>query len=1552
MNKLLLFIFLAFSILNSYGFPSKDYDTLIKSRNSIVKSNLLNKQRKLENNFFLKSKLKHREFDINFLKKHYAFDSIPQQALNQAQEIFDKIDSLNKYVSSLIPIDTLTFPVGIKRTINNVTYIVGFSSAKFYPTYTELTAFVKITLPQQDQMGNQKEIFFGADNIKISRTGGINNEANVVLLGDFAIPINNGKEIIILKGGMDMESGNITDKTFVTIDCNGFKELSIEADIVFSRDLIQPVDVNYNIIPNQKVTGSFSTKASGWDDILASINLPPFQITKPNDSIGKGGLIFKLTNAVFDFSDTRNDPAVQFPQEYEQYLVSGNHELWKGVYIKALEVLLPKEFKKRNSSQRVKFLAQNVFIDGMGITGDFNADNILPLHEGSASKWQFSVDHFEMSFLANQITYGVFNGKIVLPVTKEISQSEANDSILVQKRSLSYDAIVDLNNDNYNLNISPVDTLSFDIFKAKANLFPNSYVQLQVANHKFKPKAVLNGNLEIAANKDPNKPDKKTLQFNGIEFQNMIIRTDSTRFSVDYLGYNGSVKLAGFPVTLSDISADVQDNTASLNFNLAVNMMSSGFSGSTSLSIVANNNEVNGLYRWQFDHVDMSDIDLHADLGSITLDGLIQIKEDDPVYGDGFYGNINANFTNIEVTASAWFGKTNYRYWYVDAFADLSSLTPQPSIGALKIQGFGGGAYYHMRKDTGSNSVVPSGLNYVPDNTKGLGFRALLGLALANEKALNGKVGFEMAFNSSGGLNRIYFFGEAHMMKVNNLHFGQAFKDKLLALEQKVNSVNIAGHNITDFVSYSKLAFPSADMTYDMGIDAFFGMEMNFQTHVFDANLEVYINSTPSVLKGSMDASTGLAGTAILHIAPDKWFLKIGTPDQRIGLRLGVGSLHVDADGYFMIGDDLPGSPPPPSEVASILGEELNQLDYMRDLNVLASGTGFATGMSLSMDTGDMTFLIFYARFQAGLGFDIMIKDYGNTACQGSGQIGIDGWYANGQAYAYLSGSLGVKVKILGYTKKAEILSGSAAVLLQAKLPNPSWFKGYVGGDYNVLGIVKGHYNFKLELGEECEVVGGAPLGGLKVISNIKPVDGADNIDVFKIPQVAFNLKINEAFEFREDQSTKTYRILLNNNDFRVSNNGNPISGHLEWNTDKNIVNFVSDEVLPANSPIHIYVRVTFQRKDGQSWHTLQTNGHDAEEIEQITFTTGDAPDYIPVSNIKYCYPVIDQQYYYKNERQTGYVKLKQGQSYLFPPNTDWTQKIDVEDSNGIITTAQNVSYDSIARTVHFDIPQNLTNQEDYSLKIISVSPQSGQSQYNTDDNYQTGDLGYTDNTIETRNRQAQDVEKEAEETEILVIPFTTSQYNTFAEKINAKILTNGYSETLVPNVEALYAKVENTEAFSKTEILGNEFTENKSLIQLTAVLDDAYYTNTIYPKIYHNYPLQGQFTVARDTTLVGLPPVRALPVYGLYIDDLENYPNSSFLKNRMPFKYNLPYYYHRDRYDIVYKIINSNSSQNYDYIVTWVFERIYSGYYKVRYQYRLPGDIPGSSAIFNYQRL
>ena len=1128
----------------------------------------------------------------------------------------------------------------------------------------------------------------------------------------------------------------------------------------------------------------------------------------------------------------------------------------------------------------------------------------------------------------------------------------------LNKKILAYQAIIDPENEEYILSVETEDALSFPVFKATATITPNSYVELRVSESRFRPRAVLHGNLAIVGSNDTSDPDKGSVDFKGITFQNLQLQTESPFFQVDYMGYNGEVKFGNFPVTISDIGLTANDATVALAFNLNVNLMEKGFSGSTGLTILGDFNQEDDLHRWRFRSIEFNSIYVEADLGTIQVSGLVDIKNNDLVYGDGFYGELGATFNGISVDASAWFGKNEFRYWFVDAYADLSQAAIPVYIGPAKVSGFGGGAYHRMTKKPGTYSaMVPSGQSYVPNANSGLGFRALLGFALTNEKAFNGKVGFEMDFNKHGGLNRVLFFGEGHIVKALDFKFGDKFKQKLAGMEEKINSFGENNPSMqrlkeSNLVDYSKVNFPQDGLTFDVGIDAHFAMEMDFSNNTFHAEMEIYVNTPGGFFKGV--GPKGRAGWAVFHSGPGEWYLHVGTPEDRIGLKLGLGNFNISSTSYLMIGDNLPGSPPPPAIVAEILGVDVSQLDYMRDLNALGEGRGLAFGSDFSIDTGDMTFLIFYARFQAGLGFDIMMKDYGEAACKGSGQIGIDGWYANGQAYAYLQGELGINIKLLFVRKKIPIIKAGAAVLLQAKLPNPAWFRGYLGGHFNLLGgLVKGRFRFKIELGEECELVGGSPLGGLKIISDVSPEDGNTSVDVFAVPQAVFNMRINHPFELEDDEGMKTYRILLD--EFRVRKEGSLIQGALEWNENKDAVQFISHDILPPQSSVNIKAIVLFQEWRNSTWVTLTQDGQPAKEIEERNFTTGDAPDYIPLTNIVYSYPVIDQNYFYQNESSIGYVKLERGQPYLFQPETNWAQSAIFLNESGI-KGEHTISYDQGNKMVSFDFP-TFKNQRKYTIKMVSRSPEAASSG-NYSESYAAQDAEQEGNTIEVRNRQIATVANKEDETEILTYGFTTSAYNTFAKKVEAKQATQYFLDPIYSNVHALQVDVAPSERFGREELLGDTYTDGKPMISREAVLNDNYYTDYIYPLTYFGYPLESIFTVDRDVSELGLPPKRGVDLLSFYLTHLESNPNYSLLDRRIPFRYNLPFYYKQDFIDIQYKVVNaylhepskySAEIDKYGYIINGVFPAIKGGDYKVKLQYVFPGGTKGSATIFNF---
>ena len=422
-----------------------------------------------------------------------------------------------------------------------------------------------------------------------------------------------------------------------------------------------------------------------------------------------------------------------------------------------------------------------------------------------------------------------------------------------------------------------------------------------------------------------------------------------------------------------------------------------------------------------------------------------------------------------------------------------------------------------MKKVTSSSSDLAksiSGQFYEPDSTAGLGFKAGVFLAIPDEKAFSGKLMFEIAFNAQGGLRKIFFLGEGTCMGNMKVMDGPAkLMGKINDFEKSANlsasgienDIPIMKHfNGMDKSGMAKTFGGDGDKPRDE-IKLSLTVEFNFEQKELTANFKPYISVGNGMIKGAYDDN--LAGEGNLYIGPDKWFINVGTPSNPIKITaLGLAELT----SYFMMGTSIEGSPAPPDQVAQILGISPESLDYMRDLNALGDGKGIAFGAALAIETGDKQFLIFYYRITAGLGFDVMVKNYGTDAyCEGrTGSLGVNGWYANGQAYAYFQGSVGINVKLAFVRGRYEILKVSAAAILQAQLPNPFWMKGIVGGNYSILnGLVTGSCRLEVELGEKCQIrENGDELAGIDVIADMSPATGKVDVSVFTKPQGVFNI--------------------------------------------------------------------------------------------------------------------------------------------------------------------------------------------------------------------------------------------------------------------------------------------------------------------------------------------------------------------------------------------------------------------------------------------------------------
>ncbi|GAB3960103.1 hypothetical protein GCM10028805_57410 [Spirosoma harenae] len=66
-------------------------------------------------------------------------------------------------------------------------------------------------------------------------------------------------------------------------------------------------------------------------------------------------------------------------------------------------------------------------------------------------------------------------------------------------------------------------------------------------------------------------------KFEGIQFAGLVLQTERPYISATAFGYEGDVKLAGFPVTLHGINALFQGDSVGLGINMEVNLMENAF---------------------------------------------------------------------------------------------------------------------------------------------------------------------------------------------------------------------------------------------------------------------------------------------------------------------------------------------------------------------------------------------------------------------------------------------------------------------------------------------------------------------------------------------------------------------------------------------------------------------------------------------------------------------------------------------------------------------------------------------------------------------------------------------------------------------------------------------------------------------------------------------------------------------------------------------------------------------------------------------------------------
>lgn len=1511
------------------------------------------------------------EFTKEYLKKVLKKDQKTDSVIGAAEKLFEELSKHGKFIDIIRGDQLLEFPVGMKKDFGNSSITIGIINAKIHPNYAEVDLFAKLDLAVFGET-----LFFGAEGVKMSHQGGIYDEAKLKLLADFPVGQNGGQWLFTFKGDFDQSKGKGEDETYIVIDCEGkIKEVNLEADVRIAKTVAIPLNEDGSVkYPGKKepqanetpvgndsyVGASLKIKTNSFEDLLIDLNLPKFGLVAlPNWG-------FKAENMVLDLSDINNSTNVKFPNIYteQQLLVSGQEALWRGFYAEEINITLPPQFRKKNSDKRITFGARGLLIDNFGVSGNFFANHLIHINEGDASKWQFSVDSIHVDLEVNRFMEAGFDGKIVLPISKADSTSGG---------LLKYKGVISAN-DHYHVRVNVEEDVDFNIFKSKAKLFPESYIKLEVDKGRFYPEANLTGIMAFnkeqkasldtisSTNKNTDTGDIESLKFDGLSFQEFKIQTKTSPYlQIKYMGFKDTIslpKIYGFELGFYDIKVKTADNNRSeLGFNSYINLDESGIKGDVRLSIIGKMEEGDYI-KWKYDKIELESVVVDVKRKNFEFNGRLDFFRDNELYGKGLAGKLRLKSSSLklELEAKGIFGsKDDYRYWFVDAYGKPTNN----GNSSLTIYDIGGGVYHHMRKaglDERSGSM--SGIYYMPDKTTSFGFKALAAFEVKKSAAFLGLVAIEMSFNSQsagGGVSRIGFYGAGSLMTSgggNPLGSVEDLQQKVADKEESLGDFHTMSIDKEGIKYFATEVFPNI-LTGEELFAAQVAIDFDFRNETYWGMLDVFLNA--GAIKGAGEKNR--LGYLEFYNAPDDWYIYVGTPDKRFGIKdIPIGIFKAKVDLYFMTGTILPDPAKPPANVIDILDLKGDELLFGRNFdNELAVGSGYAFGASFAISTG-FDWGIVYASVEAGVGFDLMLRDFGDAHCKGSsGPIGMDGWYATGQLYAYLQGEIGAQIKLFGFRKRVPILKAGMAVLAQGQMPNPWFIKGYAGVKVRVLGVVTIKARLKVIIGEECEIIGKSGVQNLVMISDITPNDGITDVDVFDAVQAAFNVPVGETVKVEEDDGTKQYRIALS--EIIVKDGNTILNGDVEWNNTKDVLTFEPNDILPPTKRITATVKVSFEEKIGGSWKVVRDNGAAVIEEKTVSFTTGKAPTSIPYKNIEYMYPIIGQKYMLTKESKQGFVQLEKGQDYLF--GNGFKDELFFISESGK-TEKANFSYNNSSNLLSFSIP-NLDNETKVTYKLITFKPNDGNGAEALSETVFTD---INDNVSISSNKLTGKASNDATLTR-LEFNFSTSKYNTFKQKLNAISgedyftyidAVNGQNAS---DVAALGIRISSFEPFDVNEVNGTIYSANEPLIHGKGLLDDYYYKKEIYPLLYQNYPLDGDIKVNRDEQELGLPPVKSIYASNTYKELSKSNPESSYLKTNFPFRWHLARAYRLDYSYLQYTITNKylikdkidmDIYNKYKYIINGVFPFINIETYKVEFEYRLPKKSSGNKEVVKYK--
>lgn len=296
-----------------------------------------------------------------------------------------------------------------------------------------------------------------------------------------------------------------------------------------------------------------------------------------------------------------------------------------------------------------------------------------------------------------------------------------------------------------------------------------------------------------------------------------------------------------------------------------------------------------------------------------------------------------------------------------------------------------------------------------------------------------------------------------------------------------------------------------------------------------------------------------------------KWHVYIGEPDYKkrckitfIDFDAKIVTVKVGANAYICLGNELPNNgqlPPLPTEISEFLnGGSKGGVESASAVDADRARQGSVKDIMGTVDGGVMLGAQVYGfiKFDLGLifadmgvqaGFDLSLRHLKGGWCtnlnHGRGaKPGHNGWYAEGQMYAYLYAVLNLRIRLGFYNTDWKMLDAGIGGMFKCGLPNPNYAVGKARIKLKMFGgLVKIDRKFSFECGEVCQMFYGNPLDNFILWSEMsigseRRREGWDynqriSPELGKRPTLKSNANLNQH-----------YRLLDENERARLENDG------------------------------------------------------------------------------------------------------------------------------------------------------------------------------------------------------------------------------------------------------------------------------------------------------------------------------------------------------------------------------------------------------------------------------